>query len=80
MMSPFQYLPYNMAYVRARVRACVCACTVEIELGMLCAAGFIDMYAFRHAYGLPYKMVTFIAKKGLAVQGRSIEQRSLRLC
>ena len=55
MMSPFQYLPYNMAYVRARVRACVCACTVEIELGMLCAAGFIDMYAFRHAYGLPYR-------------------------
>ena len=48
--------------VCARVQGCVRACAVEIKPGMLRAA---LVYVFRRAYGLPYKMATFIAKKGL---------------
>ena len=47
--------------VCARVSVCMCAYAVEIKPGMLRAS---LMYAFGRAYGLPYKMATFIAKKG----------------
>ena len=52
----------NICPTRWRLQACVYACVVEIKPGMLRAS---LMYAFRRAYGLTYKMVTFIAKKGL---------------
>ena len=45
-----------------RVSVCVRACAVEIKSGMLRVS---LMYAFRRAYRLTYKMVTFIAAKGL---------------
>ena len=45
-----------------RVGVCVRACAIEIKRGMLRVS---LMYAFRRAYGLPYKMATFIAAKGL---------------
>ena len=45
-----------------RVRVCVRACGVEIKPGVLHAS---LLYACRRAYGLTYKMATFIAAKGL---------------
>ena len=44
------------------MRVCVRACAVEIKLGVLRT---LLIYAFGRAYGLPYKMATFISKKGL---------------
>ena len=68
MTSPFKYLTFKMASVRVGVGvgACVHACAVDtcIKREVLRAS---LMYAFGHAYGLPYnyKMVTLIATKGL---------------
>ena len=53
----------------ASVRACVCACVVEIKLGMLRVLVALLVYAFGRAYGLSYKMATFIAKKGVIQYG-----------
>ena len=59
MTSPFKYLPTRWRL--QRVRVCVRACAVEIKPGMLRAACFFDV----RAYGLTYKMATFIAAKEL---------------
>ena len=63
MTSLLIYLPYNMAFVSV----CVCV-RVHVPYKSYrerCVLRASLMYAFRHAYGLPYKMATFIATKGL---------------
>ena len=62
--------------VCARVRACVLACAVEIKPRILCSDACFIEHAFGDAYGLPYKMVPFIAKKGVIQHGLYTKQKS----
>ena len=72
--SPLDRIEYDITLqisalqhgVCARLRGCVHACVVEIKLGVLRAS---LMYTFSHAYCLPYKMATFISKKGVIQNG-----------
>ena len=76
MTSPFKYLTYNMVSVRVW-RACVRAFAVAIKPGVLRAS---LMYVFGGAYGLPYKIVTFIANRGDSIRSIGSHLLSVLFC
>ena len=56
---------------------CVCACMCCRNLtgkSACCVLRASMLYAFGRTYGLPYKMATFIAKRGYSIQSRKNEK------
>ena len=60
---PIDQIEYDITIQKPALQHGVCeVCAIEIKSGTLHAS---LMYTMRCAYGLPYKMATFIETKGL---------------
>ena len=69
MTSLFKYLHYKMASASVCMSVCVLVGRNQARNFACCVLRVSLMYACRRAYGLTYKMATFIAAKGVIQYG-----------